>query len=820
MLTRVLVVDDKEENLYYLQTLLAGNGCEVETARHGAEALVIARQAPPDLIISDLLMPVMDGYTLLRHWKADARLKLVPFVVYTATYTESEDEQLALNLGADGFILKPSEPDAFLDRVLEVLARASSAAPGMPRQPNADDTAVLKVYSETLIRKLEEKTLQLEEANRALQEDLLERERAAVERQSLLHDLHERVKELDALRSAASILQDDTVSGARLLQRIADLLPPAMQHPDVAAARVTFGAETCQTKGFEVTEWRSETSFATSDGLRGSIEVVYLEERPPHRPDPFLAEEKELLRSLADMLRLHFERQRAESALRAREVLLRTATRIARLGAWAVDLPARTVIWSDALRDILNVPPGVQPSLAEALALYPPEWRTTVVGAVEALAAEGTPFDLEVESDTFSGRRLWVRVCGEAERREDGSIARLHGALQDLTERKSLERQFLRTQRLESIGTLAGGIAHDLNNVLSPIMMSAALLMDGEQDPSRVRLIETIEKSAQRGADMVRQVLSFARGVEGRPAETHLGELIADVHSIIRETFPKDIEPVVAVPDDLWPVHADGTQLHQVLMNLCVNARDAMPQGGRLRLVAENVHLDESYPGVNLASGPGPYVRLSVVDSGSGMPKEIQDRVFEPFFSTKEVGKGTGLGLSTVLTIVRSHGGFVNLSSEPGRGTHICVHLPARPDPAPAEPAADRAASLPHGTGELVLVVDDEEGIRKVTQQTLERYGYRVMLAVNGAEAVALYATHHREIAVVLTDMAMPVMDGSAAIVALKAINPEAKIIACSGHAVADGLAQALAEGVQHFIPKPYTAEDMLCALHAQIGRS
>lgn len=380
----------------------------------------------------------------------------------------------------------------------------------------------------------------------------------------------------------------------------------------------------------------------------------------------------------------------------------------------------------------------------------------------------------------------------------------------NITERKKLEAQFLRAQRMESIGTLAGGIAHDLNNVLAPILMTMELLAMDEQDPERLEMMADIKTSTQRGAELIKQVLSFARGLEGQRVPVNLVRIAWEAQKILRETFPKSINFILHDSPGLWTVDGDPTQLHQVLMNLCVNARDAMPHGGVLTMRMENKVLDEVYSGMNPDSKPGPYVMFEVADTGIGIPPEIQERVFDPFFTTKKVGKGTGLGLSTVMAIVKSHGGFVNLYSEMGRGTKFKVYLPANTTSEATENLAVEQTSLPRGNQELILVVDDEESIRTVTQKTLHRFGYRVLIASNGAEAVSVYAVHRKEIAAVLTDMAMPIMDGPATIVALKALNPDVRIIGSSGQGANGGVAKALGAGVEHFVPKPYTAEALL----------
>ena len=380
----------------------------------------------------------------------------------------------------------------------------------------------------------------------------------------------------------------------------------------------------------------------------------------------------------------------------------------------------------------------------------------------------------------------------------------------DLTERKKLEQQFLRAQRMESIGTLAGGIAHDLNNILGPIMLSLNLLEMHFPDKASQHLLAIVGASAKRGADMVKQVLSFARGVGGDRMEVQVRHVVQDIEKIVFETFPKNIKVQTVLPRDLWLISGDPTQLHQVLLNLCVNARDAMPDGGSLTISAQNMKIDAHYAGLNLEAKPGPYVVLQVEDTGTGMPPEILEKIFDPFFTTKEIGKGTGLGLSTSLAIVKSHGGFIRAYSEAGRGTQFKIYLPALTEHS-RETAAAAAAEMPRGNGELVLVVDDEASVRHITQRTLEAFGYRVLLAADGAEALAVYSRHIGEIAVVLTDMMMPVLDGAAIIQVLLKLNPKLPIIAASGLPSNDARATNL--GVRQFLSKPYTADHLLKAL-------
>jgi PAS domain S-box-containing protein len=1056
-MNRILIVDDKEENLYYLRTLLTGHGYAVESAVHGAEALVKARQQPPDLIVSDLLMPVMDGYTLLRHWKADERLKKIPFIVYTATYTEEEDEQLALSLGADAFILKPAEPEDFLARIREVQANAAGAVPRVPHRPVGDEKELFKVYSETLIRKLEEKTMQLEEANRALQQDIAERRRteeAWRESENRLRAIFETEPEcvkvvsaegglLEMNRAGLAMLEAGSVEEVQRKSLAAFIAPEYRDAFRELHRRVMAGGNE-----------RLEFEIVGQHGTRRRLDTHATPLRGPG------GEVTALLAVTRDIT----EQTLANAKLRTSEAGLAAAQALVHLGSWELDLATMTGTYSAEMSRLFYRDPALgAPTFAEFLELIHPADRPTIEQAVARTAEAHEPFTLEYRThpslgpvrhlsatvvvirdaagqpvrtagtalditarkqaeeqlklletcvarfediviiteaepidepgprivfvnDAFvrrtgytreealgrsprflqgpktsraeldrikgalrqwkpvraelinytkSGQEFWLeldlvpvadptgwfthwvaverdvterkrledrlhrliesniqgvffwqadgtisgandaflrmtgysredlaagrmnfyamtppefaavdqravaqlvaaQVCNAYEKeylRRDGTrVPVLLGAASyadnpeegvafvlDITERKQLEQQVLRAQRMESIGTLAGGVAHDLNNALGPIIMSLDLLQMRFPDPESQELISVIASSAQRGAEMVRQVLSFARGVGGQRTEVEIKHLIRDIEKIATDTFLKNITVRTIVPPDLWTVLGDPTQLHQVLLNLCVNARDAMPDGGTLIISAENRLLDEHYAGLNPESRPGPHVFLQVEDTGTGMPPEIIEKIFDPFFTTKEVGKGTGLGLSTSMAIVKSHGGFLRVYSEVGKGTKFKVYLPGQTEKSETAIVA-AAAEMPRGNGELILVADDEASVRQITQQTLEAFGYRAILACDGAEAVAHYARRGAEIAVVLTDMMMPVMDGPATIRVLRKLNPSLPIIAASGLSANSHVAQAASLGVKHFLPKPYTAETLLKALKQELA--
>ncbi len=422
----------------------------------------------------------------------------------------------------------------------------------------------------------------------------------------------------------------------------------------------------------------------------------------------------------------------------------------------------------------------------------------------------------ELQLQARDGRKLVVQSSWTLVRDAAGQPKAALSIDTDLTERRALELQMFRSQRMESVGTMAGGIAHDLNNVLQPILLSVAFLKSGVTDPQQLAMLDLLSSSAQRGADLIRQVLTFARGAEGERVPVHLAGIVQDAIRVVRETCPKNITVSTEWAEGIWKVSADATQLHQVAMNLCLNAADAMPNGGTITVSVENTEIDEQFARMHLDAVAGSYVTLCVSDTGTGMSAEVLDRIFEPFFTTKGAEKGTGLGLSTVHAIVKAHGGFVRVYSEPGVGTTFSVYLPATGDTSiSAEATAEHRVHLAEvaGRGELILVVDDEEAIREVTRMTLEKYGYGVLTAADGVQALALFADAGSEIDAVLTDILMPALGGDVLIDVVRRLDPAVKVIAMSGLAHdTRGPANAASARVP-FLHKPYTAEQLLDAL-------
>ncbi len=430
--------------------------------------------------------------------------------------------------------------------------------------------------------------------------------------------------------------------------------------------------------------------------------------------------------------------------------------------------------------------------------------------AQRAIGGEVRNFEAEMFRKDRS--RIWVSQNARLVQRAHGGTV-CEGFVEDTTRQREMEAQIQRAQRLESIGTLAGGVAHDLNNIISPILMAVSMLRNQLAGPEHERMVSLIEASAIRGAQIIKQVLAFGQGVDGERRTLQLGYLVKDVLKVVSDTFPNGIGIDSTVERNLLPVMADAAQLRQVLLDLCSNARDAMPDGGRLQIRARNVTLDaEALAGLPPDTEPGRYVLLEVGDTGTGIPPEILERIFDPFFTTKGIGKGTGLGLSAVRGIIRSHGGCVHVVNASLGGTIFQVFLPAGRAPA-AESKPVPLARLPGGHGETVLLVDDEESIRLAVRTVLAMHNYQVLTATDGVSALGVYSQKGDEIDLVLTDLMMPVMDGLALTRALRRLRPDLPVIVSTGRAEKGRLAELASIGVQAVLDKPFATEVLLRTL-------
>ncbi len=679
---RILITDDNEENRYFLRALLQGSGYEVALATHGADALSQARQRKPDLIVADIFMPVMDGFTLCREWKKDESLRSVPFLFYTATYTDDRDIDFALSLGADAFIAKPAEPDVLLEKIKAILQNGHEQKPS--DIPDPQEEAFLRQYNETLVRKLETKMAELEEANRRLEKDNAERRRAEEE-----------------LRRTNAFLDS-----------IIDNIPNMLFLKEAEHLRFVRCNRACE-----------ELMGIPKEELLGKSDHDFF---PAEQADFFLQKDREVLQ-----------------------------------GKELLDIPEEHLLTRHKGTRILHT------------------WKVPVLNA-------------------------------------DGRAEYLLGISEDITDRKlaesereRLQAQLTQAQKMDSVGRLAGGVAHDFNNMLGAILGHAEMaLEDMPQDHPLHEDLDEIRKATQRSADLTRQLLAFARKQTIAPQVLNLNHSIEGMFQMLRRLIGEDIHIEWKPGRNLGTTRVDPSQVDQILANLCVNARDAITGVGTITIETGNATLDEAYCANRPGATPGDYVFLAVSDTGCGMGPDIQRQIFEQFFTTKGVGRGTGLGLATVYGIVKQNNGFISLYSEVGHGSLFTIYLPRHRGPEESSAPRDTAAPAPHGQ-ETILLVEDELSILRSTQTMLEKLGYRVFGASTPQEALHLAAQNPGRIDLLLTDVILPAMNGRDLARKLLDGHSTMRCLFMSGY-TADVIAHhgVLNDGVS-FIQKPFTREDL-----------
>ena len=656
----ILIVDDNLTNLKLMRTQLEGEGHEITQAHDGVEALTLLEHQPVDAVISDILMPRMDGYGLCREIRKNARFRNLPTIIYSSTFTSPDDVKLALDVGADKYLSKPASLEIIVAALDEVIAK-----PHLVPDPEAlPQPEGLKEYSQRLVDKLADKKNRLEAANRQL----------SATRDQLAH----------LLKYSAAVLYSLKIKGDVIILGL-------------------VSENMIQLLGF-------------------------------------------------------------------------TAEESCSLGWWTEHL-------------------------------HPDDREHALAGVPETIARGVSNSEYRIRHK--AGHYLWVQDNRQLVRNVAGEPTDIVGVWTNITERKQTESQVLRAQRLESIGTLACGVAHDLNNVLTPILITTELMrLDFPGLPAES--LDFIETSAKRGTDMVKHLLTFVKGAEGerRPVQTLL--LFKELEKLISVSFPKNITLCTCYAKDLGAIMGDATQLEQVLLNLCVNARDAMPAGGTLTLKTENLEMDAAAASLIPEARPGSYIAWSISDTGAGIPSEILDRIFEPFFSTKGPTKGTGLGLSTVSGVVKSHRGFLKVFSVVGQGSTFIVCLPTdRPDNGAALPTTRIQPSF-DGNGETLLVVEDDAAMRNFLRMLLTELNFKVLTAADGADALIQVSENQAELRAVITDINMPNMDGIDFARVLKAKLPHAGIIVASGAIVEQTREELEHLGVLAMLEKPFTADQLI----------
>jgi PAS domain S-box-containing protein len=685
-MTRVLVVDDNPQNLYLLHTLLAGHGFEVIDARHGAEALVKARRAPPDLIVSDLLMPVMDGFTLLRQWKMDDALKAIPFIVYTATYTEPNDERLALNLGADAFIIKPADPEELIARIASVMERIDSGDRQVAEISRDEAHELSADYHDVLVRKLEKRAQQLERSNAELQ--------------AVVHEYKQTEAALQESEERYRATFEEAAVG--------------IAHTGLDGRFLRVNATLCDITGFSREELLDMTF----------VDLTVPEDRAP-----------------------------GEAAL-----------------------------------------------------------RNVLAGSQEVFVS-----DKRYRHKTK--KAVWVNVTSTLLRDAQGAPRYFITVVVEIEARKALEVQFRQAQKLETIGQLTGGIAHDFNNLLTVIIGNSEILAErlaGNADLQS--FAEMTRTAARRGADLTQRMLAFARRQALSPGAVDVQELVMGMQALLRRMLPENIDLRIPPGPPVPPALVDPAQLESAILNLCINSRDAMPNGGRLVIAVDAFDATDSEICRQLELHAGQYVRVTVSDSGSGIAPEHRAKVFDPFFTTKPTGKGTGLGLSMVHGFAKQSLGQVKLYSEVGQGTTVRLFLPdaGGADLAPlagSEPALDEL----RGTAR-VLLVEDDELVRNYAKPQLEALGYRVIAAGDGPSAMAIIRSRD-DIDLLFTDLVMPGgMNGRELAEAALALRPALRVLFTSGYSDEVLVHQGRVEHAALLLGKPYGRLDLARKVHAALS--
>jgi two-component system cell cycle sensor histidine kinase/response regulator CckA len=562
-------------------------------------------------------------------------------------------------------------------------------------------------------------------------------------------------------------------------------------------------------------EWQKDVPFIFFSGTIGeetaveSLKTGATDYVVKQRPRRLMAAVRRALQEAQDRT----GREQAEQKIREQAALLNKAQD----AIIVCDLEDRVTFWNPSAARIYgwSAPEAFGRRISDLLA---DQLTPAFLEAQQHLLEHGE-WSGELTEQAKGGRSVVVRSSWTLVRDDAGRPQSKLIINTDVTEQKSLEEKFLRTQRLESLGVLVGGIAHDLNNALTPVLMGAGLLETVTLPHGLNDVVGTMKTSALRGSQMVQQILTFARGSGNQRTVIHMHQLLREMGKIIADTFPKAIHCRVQAGVDSWPVSGMAVQLHQVLMNLCINARDAMPKGGILVLATDNVVLDEARAAGIPGGKPGRYLCLRVRDTGTGIPASQLPQIFQPFFTTKAPGHGTGLGLSTTQMIVQNHGGFITVESTVGRGTELKVYLPALESTAQDLSAAP-TAPLPVGQGELILVVDDETAVLALAQSTLETYGYKVLTAASGPAAILTFTREAGRVQLVIMDKSMPFMNGAATINALRKIKPKVKVLEASGHDLHQLSETDLQIKADAHIEKPFTVGQLVTAVHAVLNQS
>jgi two-component system cell cycle sensor histidine kinase/response regulator CckA len=808
----VLIADDHDAGCKLLRAVLEAEGHAVLVAADGHEALEVLKGYPVDAIISDLLMPNLDGFRLCREIRRENRWNKIAFICYTAIYCSRDDEKLALDLGADAYLRKPSSRGTILGTLGASVDRARARTEPPRRTAAHAELDVLNEYSRPLVDELANKNFELSEKSRLA--ELAGAVGVALTRRHGLDEMlqscaESMVKQLDAalariwslkernstaleLRASAApeTLPRGVELGLAIVGRIARELRPYRSH--------AIGSELSAREH----DWARREGVAAFAGYPLIVEerlvgvmVVFTRTELPKATIRTLA-------AIADSLAMGIQSKWAEMDLRESEERFRQLAENISEVFWMTDLakkevlyisPAYETIWGRTCTSLAEQPQ----SFFDAIH---PDDRPRVLAAVQA----GVPYELEyrIVRPDFSVR--WIRDRAFPVRDAAGLVIRLAGVAEDVTEKRQLEMQLHQSQKMQAIGRLAGGVAHDFNNLLSIIFGHSELLASSSLSPERLRAsVAEINQAAERAAALTTQLLAFGRRQVVEPRVLDVGSVMAESKSLLRRLIGEDVRLTMIVSPGLRRVKVDPGQINQILMNLALNSRDAMPQGGELLIEAHDVEFETGFASIRSEQPPAGYVLLAVTDTGCGMTPEVQAQIFEPFFSTKS--DSTGLGLSVVDGIVKQYGGHLTVESRPDVGTTFSIYLPAVEDS--SEGLALEPSSKPLKGHETILLVEDEASVREVTALLLESLGYQVVQASDAEEALNLVNNTRAKIDLLLTDVVMPGLSGRELAEAIRGRHRGIKVLFQSGHTDDIVVRYGVLNAEVAFLQKPFNID-------------
>ncbi|MBF0500656.1 MAG: response regulator [Candidatus Riflebacteria bacterium] len=832
---KILIVDDNANDRRLLKYIVEKKGHDAQEAEDGLQGLRITRNQKPDLVISDVLMPVMDGFEFLRAVKGDDAVKSIPFMFYSASYNADKDVALALSLGAAAYIVKPKEPAEIWNEVESTLDK-SRKEKVMAAKQIEDDAEYLKRYREVLTIKLEEKVKELETTEKALRlnEDRLETlfkltqmtslpegeladfaleeaVRLTRSRVGYLHFYSEDLKSLILYSWSKNALKECTAANtshypldsAGVWADCIRLRKPVI-HNDYQSLP---GRKGYPEGHFQV---KRHMSVPIMDGKTiVAVAGVGNKEEPYNDTDV-----RQLSLFMSSMWGI-LKQKRGQQEIYDLASIIRTIPD----AVCSIDATGRFVSWNKAAENLFGY---TEKEIIgqNILVIMPPDLGVREVEhCVGTLNETGVISSYETTRIKRDGSRIPVELTAVALRDDTGKPVRYASIMKDISERKKLEEQLLQAQKMEAIGLFAGGVAHDFNNLLSAIIGygELALLKMSGDDPLRNN-IDTILEGANQAAHLTKDLLLFSRKQVAERKPDDLNGILSKAEKFLRRVIGEDIEFKTILPDKSLSILADSHQIRQVLMNLATNARDAMPNGGSFTVVAELISLSADSIAATGGFKPGSYAIMTVSDTGKGMSAETRKRIFEPFFTTKEVGKGTGLGLSVVYAIVKQHDGFINVYSEPGLGTTFKIYLPL------LETQVQEETLLPKeeipGGNETVLLAEDSEPVRELIRVILTRFGYSVIEAVDGQDAVTKFMENKEKIQFFLCDLIMPRMNGKEAYDNIVRIMPGIKVLFMSGYSRGIAEDKLAIRDDMPLISKPVVPRELLTQIRAILDKS